>query len=202
MLHGLLVGLLCMTSAASLKVTPSRLMWFREIIRPPGGKGHSEPGGRCPESRTALQVRSSESRPGNADWGCWSRYCTTNNALLLDAALNPGCDVITQLVQRPFLRRGQTAVVLRRLRTRHGLQLAALSGRNQCVPPCVFIWRHAVSTLGLQGQSSQVKSRFLMAGQPVLQKVSPELQVTLVAGLFVPDREDRMSLKDFQGNIW
>lgn len=35
-------GLLCMTSAASLKVTPSRLMWFREIRRPPAGKGHSE----------------------------------------------------------------------------------------------------------------------------------------------------------------
>lgn len=51
--------------------------------------------------------------------------------------------------------------------------------------------RHAVSILRLQGQSSQVQSRLLMAGQPVFQKVSPELEVILVAGLFVPDREDR-----------
>lgn len=33
--------LLCMTSAASLKVTPSRLILFREIRRPPADKGHS-----------------------------------------------------------------------------------------------------------------------------------------------------------------
>lgn len=34
-------GLFWMTSAASLKVTPSRLMLFREIRRPPADKGHS-----------------------------------------------------------------------------------------------------------------------------------------------------------------
>lgn len=34
-------GLFCMTSAAALKVMPSRLMLFREIRRPPAGKGHS-----------------------------------------------------------------------------------------------------------------------------------------------------------------
>lgn len=34
-------GLFCMTSAASLKVTPSRLMLFREIRRPPADKGCS-----------------------------------------------------------------------------------------------------------------------------------------------------------------
>lgn len=33
--------LLCMTSAASLKVTPSRLILFREIRRPPADKCHS-----------------------------------------------------------------------------------------------------------------------------------------------------------------
>lgn len=33
--------LLCMTSAASLKVTPSRLILFREIRRPPADKHHS-----------------------------------------------------------------------------------------------------------------------------------------------------------------
>lgn len=33
-------GLCCMTSAALLKVTPSRLMLFREIRRPPADKGH------------------------------------------------------------------------------------------------------------------------------------------------------------------
>lgn len=34
-------GLFCMTSAASLKVTPSRLMLFREIRRPPADRGQS-----------------------------------------------------------------------------------------------------------------------------------------------------------------
>ncbi len=36
-----------------------------------------------------------------------------------------------------------------------------------------------------------------MAGQPVLQKVSPELEVILVAGLFVPDREGSTHFKGF-----
>lgn len=57
--------------------------------------------------------------------------------------------------------------------------------------------RLAVSTLRLEGQSSQVQSSLLMAGQPVLQKVSPELEVILVAGLFVPGREGSTHLKDF-----
>lgn len=34
-------GLFSMTSAASLKVTPSRLMLLREIRRPPADEGHS-----------------------------------------------------------------------------------------------------------------------------------------------------------------
>lgn len=46
--------------------------------------------------------------------------------------------------------------------------------------------RHAVSELRLQGQGSQIQSRVLMAAQPVLQKVSSELEVKLVASLFVP----------------
>lgn len=49
--------------------------------------------------------------------------------------------------------------------------------------------RHAVSKLRLQGQGSQKQSRVLVAAQPVLQKVSSELEVILVAGLFVPVRE-------------
>ncbi len=36
-----------------------------------------------------------------------------------------------------------------------------------------------------------------MAGQPVFQEVSPELEVILVAGLFVPGREDRDTFKGF-----
>lgn len=65
--------------------------------------------------------------------------------------------------------------------------------------------RHAVSTLRLQGQSSQVQSSVLMAGQPVLQKVSPELEVILVAGLFVPSREDGIHfeiLPEFKKHIF
>ena len=31
-------GLFCMTSAASLKVMPSRLVWFKEMSRPPVGR--------------------------------------------------------------------------------------------------------------------------------------------------------------------
>lgn len=49
--------------------------------------------------------------------------------------------------------------------------------------------RHAVSKLRLQGQGSQIQSCVLMAAQPVLQKVSSELEVILVAGLLVPVRE-------------
>lgn len=47
--------LLCMTSAASLKVTPSRLILFREIRRPPADKRHSgillEYSAKTPEPR-------------------------------------------------------------------------------------------------------------------------------------------------------
>lgn len=58
----------------------------------------------------------------------------------------------------------------------------------------VHYLRQAVSTLRLQGQSAEVQSSLLMAGQPVLQKVSPELEVILMARLFVPDREDHTQL--------
>lgn len=51
--------------------------------------------------------------------------------LLLDPGLDPGCHVVTQLGQRLVLRRGQAAVVLRRLRAREGLELAAL-GATHC----------------------------------------------------------------------
>lgn len=64
-----------------------------------------------------------------------------------------------------------------------------------CLISAVSNLRHAVSTLCLQGQSSQVQSRLLMAGQSVLQKVSPELEVILVAGLFVPAREGSTHFK-------
>lgn len=54
--------------------------------------------------------------------------------------------------------------------------------------------RYAVSELRLQGQGSQIQSRVLMAAQPVLQKVSSELEVILVASLFVPVRQSEIYL--------
>lgn len=65
----------------------------------------------------------------------------------------------------------------------------------------IFKWvvpnlRHAVSTFCLQGQSSQVQSRLLVAGQSVVQQVSPELEVIVVAGLFVPDTQGCSQLED------
>lgn len=49
---------------------------------------------------------------------------------------------------------------------------------------------HAVSVLCLQSQSAEVERRLLVAGQPVLQQVLPELEVKLVSGLLVPDEKN------------
>lgn len=40
-----------------------------------------------------------------------------------------------------------------------------------------------------------------MTGQPVLQKISPKLEVILVTGLFVPDGEDRTHSNVSRSNV-
>lgn len=52
-------------------------------------------------------------------------------ALLFDSGLNPGRDVIAQLGEGVVPRRGQPAVILRRLRAGEGLEAAAL-GATHC----------------------------------------------------------------------
>jgi len=46
---------------------------------------------------------------------------------------------------------------------------------------------HAVPILGLQGQARQAQRGLLMAGEAILQKVLPQLEVVLVAAQLVPD---------------
>lgn len=62
--------------------------------------------------------------------------------------------------------------------------------------------RHQVSKLHLQGQGSQIQSRVLVAAQPVVQKVSSELEVILVAGLFVAVRKSDTYLPEFKGRFF
>lgn len=52
-------------------------------------------------------------------------------SLLFNASLNPGGDVVTQLAHGLILRRGQAAVILRRLRTGEGLPAAAVSAAHR-----------------------------------------------------------------------
>lgn len=61
--------------------------------------------------------------------------------LLFKSRLDPGCNVITQLVQGPTLRRGQSAVVLRCLGAGEGLVLAAVSATPCGVLHNVVLWR-------------------------------------------------------------
>jgi len=61
--------------------------------------------------------------------------------LLFDARLDPGGDVVAQLVQGPVLRRGQAAAVLRRLGTGEGLEPAAPGAARRGVPRDVLLWR-------------------------------------------------------------
>lgn len=76
-------------------------------------------------------------------------------ALLFNASLDPGCDVVTQLGQGLILRRGKTTFVLWCLRTWEGLEPAASGTTHCCILHNVWLWRQKQRNMEFSVSGSQ-----------------------------------------------